>query len=320
MSARIVEPNAETIEAAARLLCAGRLVAFPTETVYGLGADATSDAAVGAIYEAKGRPAENPLIVHVADLRAAEAFAAFDVRARTLARAYWPGSLTLVLPLGGQRISALATAGLDTVAVRVPDHPVALELLRATALPLAAPSANRSGRLSPTTALHVLEGLADATELILDGGPCRVGIESTVIALDGTVPRLLRPGAIARDTIEQTLGMPVLLPHEVTALQSPGQMQSHYAPRAAVRLNARAASAGEAALTFGGYDMGRAHATIDLSARGDLNEAAAQLYAALRRLDDSGVNSIAVAPIPEHGVGLAINDRLRRAAAPRTVG
>jgi L-threonylcarbamoyladenylate synthase len=317
VSARIVQPSVETIATAAQLLRAGHLVAFPTETVYGLGADATSDASVRAIYRAKGRPAENPLIVHVADLPSAEAIAAFDVRARALARAYWPGSLTLVLPLRGQRISALATAGLDTVAVRVPDHPVALELLRTTALPLAAPSANRSGRLSPTTAQHVLEGLPDAVELILDGGACRVGIESTVVALDGAKPRLLRPGAIAPEAIAQTLGMPVLLPEEVAALQSPGQMPSHYAPRAAVRLNARAASPGEAALTFGGYDMGRAHATIDLSTRGDLGEAAARLYAALRRLDQSGVSSIAVAPIPERGVGVAINDRLRRAAAPR---
>ena len=194
---------------------------------------------------------------------------------------------------------------------------MALELLRAAALPLAAPSANRSGRLSPTTAQHVLEGLPDAVDLILDGGACRVGIESTVIALDGPSPRLLRPGAISREAIAQTLGLPVSLQDDVAELQSPGQMPSHYAPRAAVRLNARTATAGEAALTFGGYDMGAAYATIDLSAHGDLDEAAARLYAALRSLDDSGVSSIAVAPIPEHGVGIAINDRLRRAAAPR---
>lgn len=310
-------PDAAAIAAAARLLRAGRLVAFPTETVYGLGADATSDTAVGALYRAKGRPAQNPLIVHVPNLAAAEPFAEFDSRARTLARTFWPGSLTLVLRRRGHGISSVATAGLDTIALRVPDHPVALQLLRAAALPLAAPSANRSGKLSPTTAQHVREGLGDAVELVLDGGACRIGIESTVVALDGPEPRLLRPGAIAAEKIAQALGLPLVAATAAPTLQSPGQMPSHYAPRAQVRLNAREAWANEGALTFGAADMGAARMTIDLSPRGDLDEAAAGLYAALRLLDASGVTSIAVAPIPERGLGIAINDRLRRAAAPR---
>lgn len=310
-------PDADAIAEAARLLRAGRLVAFPTETVYGLGADATSDAAVGALYRAKGRPAENPLIVHVPDIAAAEPLAEFDSRARTLARTFWPGSLTLVLRQRGHRISPLATAGLDTIALRVPDHPVALQLLRVAALPLATPSANRSGKLSPTTAQHVREGLGDAVDLILDGGPSRIGIESTVVALDGPVPRLLRPGAIAVEEIARTLGLPVAAANAAPTLQSPGQMASHYAPRAQVRLNVRKAATNEGALTFGAIDMGAARMTIDLSPRGDLDEAAASLYASLRILDESGVTSIVVAPIPEHGLGVAINDRLRRAAAPR---
>lgn len=311
------EPEAAAIQEAARLLRAGRLVAFPTETVYGLGADATNDAAVAALYRAKGRPGENPLIVHVPDLAAAEPFAEFDGRARTLARTFWPGSLTLVLRRRGRRISPLATAGLDTIAIRVPDHPIALQLLRATALPLAAPSANRSGKLSPTTAQHVREGLGDAVQLVLDGGPCRVGIESTVVALDGPTPRILRPGGIPVDEIARALDLPVLAETTANTLQSPGQMPSHYAPRAQVRLNAREARTNEAALTFGALPMGAARMTIDLSPRGDLDEAAASLYASLRTLDETGATSIAVAPIPEHGVGIAINDRLRRAAAPR---
>lgn len=311
------EPDAAAIQEAARLLRAGRLVAFPTETVYGLGADATSDAAVAALYRAKGRPAANPLIVHVPNLSAAEPFAEFDSRARTLARTFWPGSLTLVLRQRGGRISPLATAGLNTIAIRVPDHPIALQLLRATALPLAAPSANRSGKLSPTTAQHVREGLGDAVQLVLDGGPCRVGIESTVVAMDGPTPRILRPGGIPVDEIARALDLPVLAETTVQTLQSPGQMPSHYAPRALVRLNVREARANEAALTFGALPMGAARMTIDLSPRGDLNEAAASLYASLRTLDETGATSIAVAPIPERGMGIAINDRLRRAAAPR---
>lgn len=315
---RVLVPTAAAIGEAAEHLRRGKLVAFPTETVYGLGADAGSEAAIAALYRAKGRPPENPLIIHVSELAAAEPFAEFDGRARLLARAFWPGSLTLVVRQRPGPISPAATAGLETVAVRVPNHAVALELLRAVGRPLAAPSANPSGRLSPTTAAHVREGVGGSVELILDGGPCSVGIESTVVALDGPTPRLLRPGGIALEDIARVLELPVLAaPATPGRLQSPGQLPSHYAPRAAVRINARAARPSEGALTFAGHDMGHAKLTIDLSASGDLGEAAAHLYAALRTLDDAGVAGIAVAPIPEHGLGAAINDRLRRAAAPR---
>ena len=315
--ARVVAAADVAIAEGARLLRAGRLVAFPTETVYGLGADATSDAAVAALYRAKGRPSHNPLIVHVAVQAAAEPLAEFDARARALAAAFWPGPLTLVLPRQrGCAVSALATAGLATVAVRVPNHAVALELLRAAGLPLAAPSANPSGSVSPTTAAHVAAGLGAGVDLILDGGPCRVGIESTVVALDGPMPRLLRPGGIAREEIERVLGMRVDAGADAAApLQSPGQMASHYAPRAPVRLNARTAGSQEGALTFAAQRLDGAQLTINLSARGDLTEAAANLYAALRSLDDAGVAAIAIVPIPEEGLGVAINDRLRRAAS-----
>lgn len=318
MIAGICAPDKSAIAEGARLLRAGRLVAFPTETVYGLGANATSDAAVAAIYKAKGRPASNPLIVHVSDLAAAEKLAHFDGRARALAQQFWPGPLTLVLRQRADQISPLATAGLETVALRVPAHRVALDLLRAVALPLAAPSANRSGKVSPTTAQHVLQELGGSVDLILDGGPCQVGIESSVIALDAATPRLLRPGAIALQAIERVLGLSVLAAAEDGVLHSPGQMPSHYAPRVPVRLNAETAAAGEGALTFAGRDMGTSGPTIDLSPHGDLEEAAAHLYASLRRLDESGINGIAVAPIPNVGIGVAINDRLRRAAAPRS--
>ena len=315
-SARIAAANDASIAEAARLLRDGRLVAFPTETVYGLGADASSDDAVESIYRAKGRPAENPLIVHVASLADAEAIGVFDDEARALAKAFWPGALTLVLrKKNTARISALATANLDTVALRVPDHPVALALLKATGRPLAAPSANPSGRVSPTTAEHVANGLGPRVDLILDGGQCRVGIESTVVALDEDDARILRPGGVPTADVERALGHPLAASRpKPSRLQSPGQLASHYAPRARVRLNATSAGPDEAALTFGTARLEGARTTINLSAAGVLGEAAANLYAALRELDRSGVGTIAVVPIPEDGIGVAINDRLRRAA------
>jgi L-threonylcarbamoyladenylate synthase len=311
VSTRVVAATVATIAEAADLLREGRLVAFPTETVYGLGADAGSDAAIAALYRAKGRPAHNPLIVHVASLADAEALGEFNADARLLASRFWPGSLTLVLQRrAGARVAAAVTAGLDTVALRMPDHPVALALLRAVGRPLAAPSANPSGRVSPTRASHVADGLA---ELVLDGGYCRVGIESTVVALDGDA-RLLRPGGIAAEEIERALGRTLARGSDAARPQSPGQLASHYAPRARVRLNATSVAAGEGALMLGERVLRGAKVAINLSERGDLVEAAATLYAALRALDDAGVETIAVVPIPEEGVGAAINDRLRRAA------
>lgn len=320
-TAQVVAPTDAAIAEAARLLCEGCLVAFPTETVYGLGADATSDVAVAALYRAKGRPERNPLIIHCEDIGAAEPFAAFDERARNLGRAFWPGALTLVLPRrASSPVSPLATAGLATVAVRVPNHPVALALLRAARRPLAAPSANRSGHVSPTTAQHVIDGLDGRVELVLDGGPCSVGIESTVVALDGPIARLLRPGGIVSADIERVLGTELApAPAAPPDLQSPGQMESHYAPRVPLRLNAITATGEEGALTFGARRFEGAKRIINLSARGDLAEAAANLYAAMRTLDDASVAAIAVAPIPDQGLGAAINDRLRRAAAPRVL-
>ncbi|MSP20123.1 MAG: threonylcarbamoyl-AMP synthase [Alphaproteobacteria bacterium] len=315
--ARIVAATESAVAEAVRFLRDGRLVAFPTETVYGLGADASSDDAVEAIYRAKGRPPENPLILHVATLAEAEILAEFNDDARKLAAAFWPGAVTLVLKRrAGARISSLATAELDTVALRIPDHPVALALLRAAGRPLAAPSANPSGRVSPTLAEHVASGLGQAVSMILDGGQCRVGIESTVVALDGDQPRILRPGGIAAGEIERVLGKPVRTgPDKPVRVQAPGQMLSHYAPRAGVRLNATSAGANEGVLTFGTAQIDGARMAVNLSAKGDLGEAAANLYAALRVLDDAGVATIAVVPIPEDGIGAAINDRLRRAAA-----
>lgn len=296
---------------AAELLADGRLVAFPTETVYGLGADARDGAAVAAIYAAKGRPTFNPLIVHVADTDTARRYVAWTGTATRLANAFWPGPLTLVLPLReGHGISPLVTAGLDTLAIRVPAHPVAQGLLRAFDGPLAGPSANPSGRISPTTAAHVLAGLEGRIAAVIDDGPCMVGVESTILDLEGT-PCLLRAGGITAEEIEALLGE-ALASVQVTSLPSaPGQLASHYAPRAAVRLNAKIAQPGEILLGFG--DM---QCDLNLSPSGDLNEAAANIFGHLHRLDTTG-RPIAVAPIPDYGLGRAINDRLRRAAAPR---
>lgn len=303
------------IDEAAAALGAGGLVAFPTETVYGLGADATSDVAVARVFEAKGRPSFNPLIAHVPDLAAAERLVAFTDPARRLARAFWPGPLTLVLERTADcPVSLLASAGLDTLAVRVPDHPLALALLRAFGRPVVAPSANPSGQLSPTAAAHVLDALGDRVAVILDGGPCRVGVESTVVDLSGGHAVLLRPGGVPAEALEPVLG-PLAAPGD-GPLRSPGQLESHYAPRLPVRLEATEARPGEALLAFGPAAPGE----LNLSPSGDLVEAAANLFGFLRRLDRKGVTGIAVMRIPEHGLGRAINDRLRRAAAPRTGG
>ncbi len=312
----IVKADEAAIFEAARIIRGGGLVAFPTETVYGLGADATEGEAVARIFEAKGRPRFNPLIVHVADLEAACALAAFDDKALALARHFWPGPLSLVLPLSTNpryRISELVTAGLDTVAIRIPAHPAARALLAAAAVPIAAPSANKSGRMSPTQAEHVEEDFGDAVDMILDGGAAEAGLESTIVAL-APEPTLLRPGAIARGEIEAVLNCP-LVDFKQGKVQSPGQLLSHYAPRAALRLNAAAAFPGEALLGFGPLAP---KTVLNLSSAGDLREAAANLFAYLRKLDAQQPSGIAVMPIPESGLGEAINDRLRRASAPRS--
>jgi L-threonylcarbamoyladenylate synthase len=300
----------DAIAQAAKILGAGGLVAFPTETVYGLGADASNGEAVAGIFAAKGRPRFNPLIVHVRDLAGAEQHGDFNPIARQLAEAFWPGALTLVLPRRAEtKLSHLVSAGLDTVALRVPSHPIARALLQAAGRPIAAPSANASGKVSATMAAHVAESLGDRVDFILDGGTAALGLESTVIGFNGEAPVLLRPGAIAREEIEALVG-PLAAPDE--AIRSPGQLQSHYAPRAGLRLNADAAQPGEVLLGFGTVNGAR----MNLSARSDLKEAAANLFAMLRQLDD-GAAMIAVSPIPNHGLGEAINDRLQRAAAPR---
>ena len=308
--------TADAIAAAAEALRAGRLVAFPTETVYGLGADATNARAVAEIFAAKGRPRFNPLIAHVPDAGEASRFAILDRRAEALAAAFWPGALTLVLKKSPDcTIADLATAGLDTVAIRVPSHPIARALIRAAGVPVAAPSANRSGHVSPTTAAHVDADLGDKVAMILDDGPSAIGVESTVVDLSGPEPVLLRAGGVTRAALESVLGAPLA---DVSGTSdrpsSPGQLASHYAPRAAVRLGATSARPGEAFLTFGPLAPKHDGPSVNLSPTGDLVEAASNLFAALRRLDASGAENIAVMPIPETGLGEAINDRLRRAA------
>ncbi len=316
---RALQAAPEAIKDAARCLAAGGLVAFPTETVYGLGADAGNSEAVARLYAAKGRPAFNPLIAHVADLAAARRQAVFDPAAERLAAAFWPGPLTLVLPKApGCTVSDLALAGLDSVAVRLPAHPVAQALLAAFGGPVVAPSANRSGHVSPTNAAHVLGDLRGRIDLVLDGGPCAVGVESTIVSCLGE-PTLLRPGGLPRADIERVLGRPLALaatPVDDDAPLAPGMLSSHYAPKARLRLNAGRAKEGEALLAFG---PAPAHhgLTLNLSPTGDLIEAAANLFSHLRSLDASGAASIAVMTIPHDGLGEAINDRLARAAAPR---
>jgi L-threonylcarbamoyladenylate synthase len=314
----------DATQAAARVLAGGGLVAFPTETVYGLGADATDARAVARLYAAKGRPAFNPLIAHVGDLDAARRIARFDERSLRLAEAFWPGPLTLVLPkAAGCPVSDLATAGLDTLAVRVPAHPVAQAILRAFGKPVVAPSANISGHVSPTTAAHVQGDLAGRIDLIVDGGPVSVGVESTIVACLAT-PLLLRPGGLPRADIERVLGTKLTRPAQDVAADAPqplapGMLASHYAPRTPVRLDARDLRPGEALLAFGPCPLAGADAarTLNLSTTGDLVEAAANLFGHLRHLDTAGASAIAVMAVPDEGLGEAINDRLRRAAIPQ---
>lgn len=305
---------------AGRCLAAGGLVAFPTETVYGLGADATSGRAVARLYEAKGRPAFNPLIAHVVDGAAAQQIACFNADALRLADAFWPGPLTLVLLRSEAcTVADLATAGLDSIAVRVPSHPVAQRLLAAFAKPIVAPSANRSGHVSPTTAAHVQADLGGRIDLIVDGGATPVGLESTIVACLGN-PVLLRPGGLPREAIERVLERPLAATAGGAVPLSPGRLASHYAPRALLRLDAQSVAPGEALLAFGPQlATGAAHAVrvLNLSDRGDLAEAAANLFSHLRTLDGASGKTIAVMPIPHQGLGEAINDRLSRAAAPR---
>ena len=294
---------------AAALLASGGVVAFPTETVYGLGADATDDRAVARLFAIKGRPRFNPLIVHLADPAAADAHAVVDARARALMDRFWPGGLTLVLnKRAGGPLSALALAGLDTVALRCPAHPVARDLLARCARPVAAPSANRSGRLSPTTAAHVRSDLGDAADAILDGGPCPIGVESTIVDLTGP-PALLRPGAL--DPAALGIALEDAAANDAEAPKSPGRLARHYAPATPLRLDATDVHPGETLLAFGPD----APAARNLSPRGDLVEAAANLFAMLRELDALGAAGIAAMPVPDRGLGRAINDRLRRAAA-----
>jgi L-threonylcarbamoyladenylate synthase len=312
---RIVPATPEAIARAAALLRRGKLVAFPTETVYGLGADATDEQAAARIFAAKGRPRFNPLIVHVPGLAEAEDIAVFDERAREIAAQFWPGPLTLVLPRRETSgIALLACAGLDTVAVRAPAHSVAQALLRATGRPLAAPSANRSGQVSPTTAEHVATELGRRAALILDGGPCAVGVESTVLDLTGAIPALLRPGGVTFEELSTVLG-PIATPAaDPAAPRSPGQLASHYAPRLKLRLDVTEARPGEALLAFGPEAPPGFVQVMNLSRAGGVAEAAANLFTMLRRLDRPEFTGIAVMPIPERGLGRAINDRLRRAA------
>ncbi|MEI6987107.1 MAG: L-threonylcarbamoyladenylate synthase [Rhodospirillaceae bacterium] len=329
----IQPPSTASITRAAELLGEGELVAFPTETVYGLGADAGNDAAVKALFAAKGRPRFNPLIVHVHDMEAAERVAVFDDRARILGCCLWAGPFTIVLPRHPHSgISPLVCAGLDTIAVRVPASQVARALLKEFGRPIAAPSANRSGGLSPTSPMHVAADLNDRVAMILAGGRCQVGIESTILDASVTPPCLLRPGRVGRREIEGLIG-PINVVDEAGAdnadnadnaatfaPKSPGQLASHYAPNLPVRLNAVTVAPSEALLAFGPDRLVRGGATrLNLSPDGDLLEAAANLFAMLHSLDNRDYTAIAVMPIPERSIGIAINDRLRRAAAPRAV-
>ncbi len=312
----------EAIDAAIAVLNKARPVAIPTETVYGLAADATDPAAITSIYETKGRPRFNPLICHMADLAMAERHARFDPVSRRLAEGFWPGPLTLVLPLSADSaIHPLATAGLDTVGIRVPKG-FAGDLIRAFDRPLAAPSANSSGKISPTTAEHVNADLGDRIDLIIDGGPCPVGVESTIVKVEDGRIRLLRPGGVPVEAIEAATGLSVERPKAAgtAAIEAPGMLASHYAPNAPVRLEASGIAAGEALIRFGAAPvegMEKAQAVFELSPSGDLNEAAANLFGLLKKADQTGAAGIAVTPIPNHGLGEAINDRLKRAAAPR---
>lgn len=312
---KIHDASAATIAEGARILRAGGLVAFPTETVYGLGGDATNGHAVARIFAAKGRPAFNPLIVHIDAYDGVASLADSDPRCEALARKFWPGPLTMVLRRSSNcTASQLVSAGLPTIAVRMPDHAVAQALLRAVGRPLAAPSANASGTVSPTLAAHVAESLGEKVDLVIDGGPCRVGLESTVLDLTVAQAAVLRPGAITPAQIAAIIGPLATAEDSPAAPKSPGQLASHYAPSLPLRLNATGASSGEALLGFGQTPG----ATLNLSVRGDVIEAAANLFAMLRALDaPARYRAIAVAPVPMEGIGIAINDRLRRASAPK---
>ena len=325
LTTRVAKADIAAIADAARVLAAGGLVAFPTETVYGLGADATNPAAVAKIYQAKGRPAFNPLIAHVGSLAAAQAIGRFDADATRLARAFWPGPLTLVLPKAPLcPVAELATAGLETVALRFPVHPVARAILQAFMKPVVAPSANLSGHVSPTTAAHVQSDLSGRIDLIIDGGPVTVGVESTIIGCFDQ-PLLLRPGGLSRGAIEAVLGRALAQPPadadtETSQPLAPGMLASHYAPHTKVRLNAISCEPGEALLAFGSASIPgqeAAAATLNLSPRGDVDEAATHLFGYLRELDSKRPTAIAVMPVPDEGLGEAINDRLRRAAVER---
>ncbi len=325
LTTQILAANEAAVAAAAACLAGGGLVAFPTETVYGLGADAGNPAAIARLYQAKGRPAFNPLIAHVGDLDAARRIGRFDAQATALAEAFWPGPLTLVLPKTADcSVADLATAGLDTIAIRIPAHPVARAILRAFGGAVVAPSANLSGHVSPTTAAHVQTDLAGRIDLIVDGGAVAVGVESTIVGCF-EAPMLLRPGGLPREEIERVLGRALVQPPEDAASESgqplaPGMLASHYAPRTPVRLNADSVEAGEALLAFGPAAVPGADAAavvMNLSPRSNVDEAAANLFGYLRALDLRGARAIAVMPIPQHGLGEAINDRLRRAAMGR---
>ena len=314
----VVPATIAAIARAGALIAAGGLVAFPTETVYGLGADATNGRAVAAIFEAKGRPRFNPLIIHLADLDAAAELARFDSRAEELAAQFWPGPLTLILlQRAGSPISELATAGLGTVAIRLPSHPIARELIHAAGRPIAAPSANRSGRVSPTTAIHAAEELEQKVGMVLAGGRSAVGLESTILDLTGPAPILLRPGVVTQSEIAALIGPVQVSGGDAARPNALGQLKRHYAPDTLLRLNASAADPGEALLAFGPAAFAARHATriLNLSETGDLHEAAANFFSMLRMLDAGRHRGIAVMAIPDDGVGAAINDRLRRAAA-----
>ena len=316
----VVAATNDSIERAAEALAEGEIVAFPTETVYGLGANALDATAVAKVFAAKERPRFNPLIVHVLGLVEAERYAVVNETGRRLMKAFWPGPLSLVLPRRrGCGICDLVSAGLDTIALRAPSHPVARALLEAAKLPIAAPSANRSGGVSPTTATHVEAELGTLPAMILDGGPCTLGLESTVLGVDGDEVTLLRFGALPREEIESVLGCKLARPEAGSHVTSPGQLVIHYAPATPLRLDTCSPRKGEALLAFGPHAPEFAGPTINLSPRGDLVEAAANFFGALRTLDAAGVDAIAVMPIPAQALGEAINDRLKRACSPATL-
>lgn len=314
LKTQLLDSSTLSLEKAAAILRDGGLVAFPTETVYGLGGDATNAQAVAAIYAAKNRPQFNPLIAHFPTMASAAMHVSFPPLAERLAKHFWPGALTMVLEKKAESdICDLACAGLDTMAVRVPAHPVALDLLRKTNRPVVAPSANPSGRLSPTSSSHVIDALDGRIDAVIDAGPCSIGVESTIIAVREDAVRILRPGGIPTEEIAEVAGQEIATTGDNGIIEAPGMMSSHYAPNCALRLNASHPLPGEVFLGFGNTDFG----PYCLSKSGNLQEAAANLFAMLREIESTGAHTIAVAPIPEQELGRAINDRLRRAAAPR---